>query len=168
MRPLGAEHARPLQQDLAVVRGAVGGPPARVGAGGGGGGLVAVPDVAVVAGQDHGPARLAGQLQQGAERADRLDRPGVADLLRPGQAVVHGVDHDRDEPVLRVQERLLDRPGRRPAAPLGELALVEQERREVPLAPGQERGYDREQPPLVVLLAPDQPSRPAGSCARTR
>ena len=62
--------------------------------------------MAVVAGQDHHPPRVTGQLQQRAERADPIDRPVVPNLLRPAQAVVDGVDDDADDPVVRGQDRL--------------------------------------------------------------
>ena len=75
-----------------------------------------MPDVTVVAGEDDDPARVSGQLQERAQRADAIDRPVITDLLGAGEPVVDGVDDDADDPMVRRQDG--PRLARRPSPPV--------------------------------------------------
>ena len=120
-------------------------------------------DVAVV-GQQHGdPVRLAGSVEQPAERQHIADRPRVAQLLAAGQMIVDRVDDCPDD----------SSPGsdrgpnlaRQPDLRIAQCPLVEEERRLAMPARGEEGRMLREPGDLVRGQPLDQP---AGEQARAR
>ena len=84
--PAPSSHPPARDDDLVIVQILAPGSPPTTGLQRHVAGIGTMPDMAVVAGQDHHPTRISGQLQERAQRADAVDRPVVTDLLGTAQS----------------------------------------------------------------------------------